>query len=405
MNIGEYLQSRPLLRIGIMMMLGIAVGRMADIPFSCQCIAATMFALLCLAALLRRANIVPSLLIMAAALLLGMFLITRSDRSTVSHSVPYMERVGEWMQQRRAMLLETCRDKGINGDEYAVVAAMTLGERGAVNDSLRRTYDISGAAHVFALSGLHIGIIYMILGLLLPKRRYKPFTVTVKVTLLWMFVLLVGFHASILRAAIMTSVYSVVSAFSRKTDTMDVLVMTAVLLLVFMPEWLFDVGFQMSFLAVASIILIYRPINVCMPEEMPWALRYFVGMILVTLAANIGVMPLIAHYFGMMSVYFIFSGIVISPCAFLIIMLAVCLFFFIAVAAMLPFFSPIADGAAWLLNHVLSLQNHYLTWVASLPYASIEGVHINAKQTAVIYVLITAVCYLTYLFFKNRKRY
>ena len=323
----------------------------------------------------------------------------------------------------RGRLMEAYRQNGLHGDALATVAAMTLGERQQVSKELREVYNISGGSHVFALSGLHLSIIFMLLTILLPwilpSWRWRNVGNAVALLVMWLYVMLVGFHASVVRAAVMLTLYGVGAMMSRFPRSIDIVMTTAFLLLIVCPHWLFDAGFQMSLAAVTSIILLYEKIYSVLIraiEGMPglgrlfryewqmqrndsrtWSIgallarkaaQFFAGVFSVSLAAQVGVAPLVAYYFHRFSCYFWLTNMLVSPLAVVIILLAIALL----LAAMLPaWMSWLASTVAALLLFVVNGQNAYLRWVASLPGASIEDIRLSTVQLLLIYVIITAV--------------
>lgn len=398
-----------MLRITILLIVGITLGRIADIPFffsigerAYSTSALLVSAILCfsiLAVIQKRNEVISSILISCAVLSTGVLLIERSDLNAERDydTMPAIYRFSEFMDEKRTMLSETYREQGIEKDEYAIISAMTLGEKQHIDRDLRNTYNISGASHIFALSGLHLGILCMIITLLLPRRRFPVVSSAILLVTIWSFVALVGSHASIIRAALMLTIYSICMIASRKVDNMSVLTFTAFLLLVCNPEYLFDIGFQMSFMAVVAILLVYSPISRAI--AIPWRIpRYLFNITLISFAANLGVAPLIAHYFGRISTYGLIANIVVSPCAFVIIMLALAMFLLVMLSAYLPFLSILLHAVSWMLYNVVHFMNSFLEWVASLPYSSFENVSLNTTQTILVYIVISC----TYLLFWKR---
>ena len=356
-----------------------------------------------LAAVMRKYNGVATSLLLCAVFFLGVLLI-KSERHT--YSVPFEEQVVSSMGEKRTELVDTYQQCGLQNDEYAVVAAMTLGERSSVSRELKETYNISGASHVFALSGMHLGIIYALLTLLLPwkqttrlGRMRRPSQLTLAMILvaaLWTYVLLVGARPSIMRAAIMLTVYTIARRMSRQPDGFSVLLFTLAFLLVIWPQWLFDIGFQMSFMAVASITLLFVPFNRWLTERYPrlWhiaPLRIIAQTAILSTCAQIGVAPLIALYFHRFSTYFLLTNLPVPLLASVIIYLSILL---LTCASL--HFTLVTPFVAGVLKYVTSLLNHYLAWVSSLPYASIDGIYTNKVQTFLVYVIIVCFCMIVY---------
>lgn len=265
-------------------------------------------------------------------------------------------------------------------DAYAVVAAMALGDKSALTKELKDVYSITGASHILALSGLHLGIIYTLLSLLIRGRRWQMFSQLLIILCIWAFVFLVGLSTSVVRSALMLSLYALMSLGHRDKMSVNTLAFAAMVLLFFNPLSLFDVGFQMSFMAVFAILILYPLFEGVFPQEYLMShriVRWVWGMITVSCAAQIGVAPLIAYYFGRFSTYFLLINFIVIPATTLILYLSLLVF--------------VVPSLAYILLYIVGLLNTVLTWMAAIPGASIEGLHPTKIQTTMIYVIIVAV--------------
>ena len=144
----------------------------------------------------------------------------------------------------RDKLLQRFSDMGFSGQAYAVLAAMTLGDKSSLSDELKEEYSVSGASHVLALSGLHLGIIYAILSLLFSRRRWQIVSQVLILLAIWSYVFIVGMSASVVRSAVMLTVYSFVSLLNRNRLSLNTLSVAAVVILAGSPLYLYDVGFH-----------------------------------------------------------------------------------------------------------------------------------------------------------------
>lgn len=380
-------------------------------PLSCGI--ATL--LLCLiTVLLRNHNRLSTAILLLTSFMAGCFLITNSkgndDTSVMNHA--FIQTIENRMVNGREAVSDIIMRHGVKGDEHSVVTAMTLGERQRVSKDLRKTYYASGAAHVFALSGMHLGILFMLISMFLPTTFHPRISTIVQLSTLWMYVFLVGLHPSILRAAVMLSIYSICRLSSRNPDNVSVLTITALLLITIRPQWVFDIGFQMSFMAVLSIIIYYRRF-MDMAGVHNRILHYIVGVMMLSLSATIGVTPLIAHYFGRISVYSLLTNIIISPCAVLIIALTILLLLFSGIAFLLSLVSSthaityIPDAlchiTGWTLSLIVRTMNNYLEHIVALPYCVIDHIRVNSIQTLLIYIIICCITLLCSLFFPSTK--
>ena len=282
----------------------------------------------------------------------------------------------------RHTLLERYRLLGASDAEYAVLAAMTLGDKTAMTKDLKEVYAISGASHVLALSGLHLGIIYVLLSMLVPGRRFRMVSQVLIVLSIWGFVLLVGMPVSVVRAAVMISICALLSIFHRNPVSLNSLSLAVICILLANPVSIFDVGFQLSFAAMLSILLV-KPLMEGMVSQAYLMkhplLRWLWGVTTVSVAAQVGVAPLIAYYFGRFSTYFILTNLVVIPAATLILYLTL-------VTLLLPVTAVLSVKVVEGLNAILQLI------ATSLPYASIEGLQPTVLQTLAVYVILISSC-------------
>ena len=276
----------------------------------------------------------------------------------------------------RQHLLSRYTEQATDSDAYAVLAAMTLGDKSALTKELKDTYSATGASHVLALSGLHLSIVYGLLTLLLAGRWRKAGQLLTLVAV-WAFVLLTGMSVSVLRAAVMLTTMSILSLRGRKGMSLGSLSLAAIILLCANPYVLFDVGFQLSFLAVLAILLLIPLADSMVSAQ--WLQRHRLmkwlwGLLMVSVAAQIGTAPLVAYHFGRLPVYFLLTNLVAIPSVMLILGLSV-------VAWFLPF-------AAKLMFAVSALLNQLLSHISALPHASWEGLNPSQLLVVMTYVVI-----------------
>ena len=293
-----------------------------------------------------------------------------------------LERTRLFFLKQRSLLLQRFAVGGQDNGPYAVLAAMALGDKSALTKELKDVYAVTGASHVLALSGLHLGIIYALLSLLVVGRRWQMVSQVLIVLCIWAFVFLVGMSTSVIRSSTMLTVYALLSLGHRDKMTINTLAFTAIVMLIVNPLSLYDVGFQMSFMAVFAILMLMPlmmgvfPMTYLLSHQ---TVRWVWSMVAVSCAAQIGVAPLIAYYFGRFSTYFLLTNFIVIPAATLILWLS-------PVVLVFP-------SLAYLLLYTVGLLNAILTKMAALPWASIEGLHPTKLQTAMMYVIIAA-CYL-----------
>ena len=277
------------------------------------------------------------------------------------------------LREKIIRLYERC---GFSNEVRAVLSALTIGDKSELTREIKDTYSSVGASHVLALSGLHIGIFYMILSMLLPawrsRRVYTVLREVLIIAVIWGFAFVAGLSPSIVRAAILFSLFSLGRCARRDGSSLNALSFAAMAIIIFSPRSLFDVSFQLSFTAVLSIILLLPRIRKCLScDKHGWVYNYAADLLSVSLVAQIGTLPLIWYYFGAFPLYFLFANIVVVPAAFLVMSGAVLLW-------VTSKFAFIGSSVAWLLGGVTGLMNNALRFIESLPYAKITLPYIDA---------------------------
>ena len=280
----------------------------------------------------------------------------------------------------------------IGEQDFAVIAAMAMGDKSALNQETKEAYSISGTSHILAVSGLHIGIIFQLIILLLGGKRRSKLTIILSTTIVWAYVIFIGFPASAVRAATMLSIYSMVLLSLRPDPTLNTLALAYIIMVLVNPFNIFDIGFQMSFLAVGSILLFY-PLFFCLLSSHSNIIRAIWGLFCVSLAAQIGTLPLIVFYFGRISCYSLITSFIAIPAATLILYLCV-LLFILSPLTYISFLASSIEGLMQLVMNVLTSITQFINTTfrltSMLPGASIEHVHLSLLQLAILYVAILA---------------
>lgn len=302
-------------------------------------------------------------------------------------------RLGLSLQSLRQRLLRRLRGSSVSEDAYATIAAMTLGDKTALTTQLREAYSKAGVSHVLALSGLHLGIIYAMLALLLGQRRNTMLGLVATITLIWLFALMVGMSPGIVRSAAMFTLYTLMSYLSREYLTLNSLAAAATIILVASPAMLWDVGFQMSFLAVLGIVIghaMVRNNRFYVRHSRRGVVGKLVSLVFVSLAAQTFVLPLVMYNFGNVPLYFILANIVAVPLTTLIIYVSILLFVLSLLCALGTLADVVWQWLAAAVGWLASGMNSLLSHIAKLPGASVEGVYISAVQLFAMYLLIAA---------------
>ncbi len=284
----------------------------------------------------------------------------------------------------RHQLLARYQQWGIGQEAYGIVAAMTLGDKSAIRQETKELFSMVGASHVLALSGLHLMIIYGVISLLTGGRRQRTLSQVFIVLAIWGFALLTGLSPSVVRSASMITLYALLSLGHREKMSVNTLAFVAIVMLVINPYALYDMGFQLSFLAVLAIVLFNPLFRELIPLPILQRHRWLDGLwslTTVSLSAQLGTAPLVAYYFSRLPVVFLLSNFIVIPLASLILYLALLL-------VALCWWSWAAALVAQLLSGTVLLMSTLLSWLATLPACSIGGLHLSSVQVFLIYILI-----------------
>ena len=287
------------------------------------------------------------------------------------------------------------------GDEAvrSVMLAIVLGIKDELDNELQSAFSASGAMHVLAVSGLHVGIIYAIILLVFKLIRLDPYKrrwiiALMSIALLWTYAFLTGLSPSVLRAVTMFSFVALARAMKRNGNIYNTLAASAFVLLCYNPYLIMSVGFQLSYLAVFGIVYLqprfYRLITFRHSLlDKVWAITC------VSLAAQLATAPLSMLYFHQFPSYFLISNLFIIPAAFVMLLMGLAMLIVSAIPVL---------GAAlgWLIIAFVNLVNTLVYWVRDLPGSTLEGIRITTGQTWLVYSVI--IC-LVLLFYRKRFGY
>ena len=283
----------------------------------------------------------------------------------------------------REWLIGKYRQWGIGEEQMPVLSALTLGHKGDLDKETREAYSVAGISHVLALSGMHIGIIWFLLrwlkgGLVIP--------------LLWAFAFIVGLEPSVVRAVVMCMLMELGRLSGSKVFSMNTLSVAAFFMLLYHPFYLFDVGFQLSFVAVASILFFY-PLLFAFLSFKNKMVRWTWSVLCVSMAAQLGTAPLVMYYFSSFSVYFLMTNLVASVLIPFIIYGAILL----VITMPLP---GLQYGVVVVLNGLVSALNASAEWVSGLPHSTFSFSVLNPLEIIVFYVMLGA----WLMYGKNKRR-
>ncbi|AGC77163.1 competence protein ComEC [Nonlabens dokdonensis] len=300
----------------------------------------------------------------------------------------------------RNTILEKLEDSGLNENPRGVIEALVLGQRQNVDPEVTKSFRDAGVIHILALSGLHVGIILLILRILTKRilrvKYGRWIQSVVLIILLWSFALLTGMSPSIMRAVTMFSFVAIGLNLKRKGSVYHSLTLSAFVLLLFDPRLLFQVGFQLSYMAVFSIVLI-QPVLAGLWTWRNKVKDFFWNIFTVTVAAQIGVAGISLFYFNQFPGLFILGNMLLLPVLPLIIGAALLLIFLLLLG--FP-----TDWLTSVLNAVLEFIINTVARISSLDAFIIKDIYLTFWETALIYVALFSFVLFLLPYFKRSKR-
>lgn len=295
----------------------------------------------------------------------------------------------------RKNLIDGFEAAGIEGKELAVLNAISLGDKSLLNQETRNAYAGAGAMHILAVSGLHVGIVYLIFSQLLfflNKNSWQRwFKAVLLLLVIWGFAALTGLSPSVQRAGCMFSFIIVANALNRYTSTLNSIAAAAFILMLINPMILFELGFQLSFAAVIGIVSMHSSLySIWQPRflllDKAWSL------IVVSITAQLATLPFVLYYFHQFPNWFLLTNLFVIPLAFLIvsgaILVGCCILFLQS-----DFF------LAEVLNVFLKLLNYGIQTMESLPYFTSSAIWISPTQAFLMGLMVVTIM----LFINHRK--
>ena len=284
--------------------------------------------------------------------------------------------------------------------ENGIAKALLLGIKDHIDNDIKKSYSAAGAMHVLAVSGLHVGIVYMILQSFIGRLRHsggkgKTLFGIISITVIWLYAAVTGLSPSVLRAATMFSLMAMSQMSTKEGNIYNTLGFAAFLLLLYDPYLIYSVGFQLSFAAVIGIVYIqpklYRLLEFrWLIIDKAWAITC------VSIAAQLSTFPLSAYYFHQFPTYFLVSNLIVIPAAFLMLIGGIIMLF------LDPIYHELGMLMGNVLYHFMWVINELISLVDILPYSLIEWIYMDLFGLIMTYlIVITLIIGLHYRSFKT----
>ncbi len=269
--------------------------------------------------------------------------------------------------------------------ERAILTALLLGIKDYLDNDIQTAYASAGAMHVLAVSGLHVGIVILIISLMFGKWKESKTGKIVytlgTVTIIWIYALVTGFSPSVMRAATMFTVILLSSGFSKRANIYNSLGIAALALIIYNPYIIYAVGFQLSFAAVLGIVILHPKIYRLL-EFQSTIVDYLWSITCVSIAAQVATFPLSMLYFHQFPTYFLISNLIVIPSAALMLGSGILM---LLLGSLIPvvgvWIGYMLQWFTWLINEIILLLQH-------LPYPIFDWLYFDALDTVLVYLLL-----------------
>lgn len=283
-------------------------------------------------------------------------------------------------------LLSDLFEQKLHPESVGIAKALVLGDRDHLDSEAVNAFGKSGAMHVLAVSGLHVGLILALLIYVLslfPKWISKYQATIIALIIIWLYALLTGFSPSVFRAVVMFSLLTLAKLTGKNYNSLNVLMISVIILLLFNPLLLFDLGFQLSYLAMLGILLLYKPIFSFWYISHAQLRKIWEGTA-IGLAAQVFTLPLTLYCFHQFPNYFLVTNIGLMVLTNLVLIAGVVLI----VLNFVPF---ISWFVAWILSIAVLIMFWFVQWIEHLPASTATGFTMGFGEVFILYSIIIVI--------------
>lgn len=299
-----------------------------------------------------------------------------------------------WSSRCRQSILEYYRTLKLSETEESILSALSLGYTDSLSDDLVQSFRTTGTAHLLAISGMHMILFYTVVlsitSQVLQQNRFRNIRYLLVMLLLWIYLFVIGFPASAVRAGIVLSFLCIAKIKGVQIYSFNSFFACAFIMLVWDPLWLFDLGFQLSFSAVLSM-LVFLPLVPDFIHKGNKVSRYFVNIGVISVVVQIGTLPLCLYYFGVFPSYFFITNLLIIPLFTLAMYIALCI---IGVSGLALLFPLASDYLLYIpvgsFRFVIKVLTAICYFFEQLPFALQEGLKIELISVFFIWIVVSA---------------
>lgn len=292
--------------------------------------------------------------------------------------------LSEKFSQRRLNVLQNINKSGMSSKTQEFLKGIILADRTEIDSQTVLDFNRSGLVHFLAISGTHIVVIYGLLYFLLIRflpLKFRKYAIVLSLLFIWLFAIFIGFGNSVVRSCIMLSVYFIYMLLQRKPDLLHSLALSAFIILIVDTQQIFDVGFQLSFLAVLGIFWLNQPILKYFPKQDHWFKKMIFNTVSISVSAQLATLPLVLYYFHQFSLISIVANLVIVPFSEVIIIFSFLMTILIAFKLDFSYVNMVYDFVIQALLKIIH-------WFSNFDALFFENISINLIEVLLLFLII-----------------
>lgn len=282
----------------------------------------------------------------------------------------------------RDKLIRQFESTGLKGSQLAIISAITLGEKGLLSNDAKEIFSAAGVSHVLVISGMHVGFIFAVI-LLLFKRissERRWLIVFLGLLILWAYALLSGLAPSVVRATFMFSMILLFRVLGEKYRVEHALAFSATILILLNPNTLFDVGFQLSYLAVFGIVYLYPKLHKLSLSVKSSPIRWLLQSVAVTISAQLFTFPIVIYNFNQFPLYFVVSNLFVA-------LFAPFLFLGGIASLLLGYIPYLGIVAGLIMSHVVMIFEYVIHLIVAIPFSTVK-IYLSHLEVISLYFVI-----------------
>ena len=292
--------------------------------------------------------------------------------------------IAEKIRQKRLETLVKIDASDLSKPSREFTKGIILADRTEMDKEIVQDFSKSGLVHILAISGSHMAIIFWLILLILNPifpARLINYKIVISLLLIWSFAIFIDYGSSVVRSCVMISAYYLFILLQRKTDVLHSMALAAFAILIFDTNQVFDVGFQLSFLAVFGIFWLNQPLLKYLPKPNNNFQNFLVNVISISISAQLATLPLVIYYFHQYSFISIIANLVVIPFSEILIIFALLMTFLNAFSLQFSFLNLIYD---FCVSYTLKVIHFF----ATIEFAFYKTIPFTLLEAVVVFIII-----------------